>query len=146
MCCFRFSWVMLVLLFVLPDSIWSQEKPLVLTHYMPWFNSKPISGDWGWHWKLKNRNPEKVVNGKHEIASHYYPLMGPYDSSDSDALECHVLLMKIAGINGVIIDWYGIKEHWDYGVNHQNTLAMIKAVKKADLKYAICLFVHSSDV
>jgi len=138
MSCFRFSWVTLLLLVVLPDSIWSQEKPLVLTHYMPWFNSKPISGDWGWHWKLKNRNPEKVVNGKHEIASHYYPLMGPYDSSDSDALECHVLLMKIAGINGVIIDWYGIKEHWDYGVNHRNTLAMIKAVKKADLKYAIC--------
>lgn len=135
---FRLSWMPLFLLFVLSDSILSQERPIVLAHYMPWFTSKQVSGEWGWHWKLKNRNPENLVGDKRDIASHYYPLMGPYDSSDPDALECHVLLMKIAGIDGVIIDWYGIKEHWDYGVNHKNTLAMIRAIKKAKLRYAIC--------
>lgn len=134
----RLIWLILVGIGALPAVVWAQEKPVVLTHYMPWFNSKQVSGDWGWHWKLKNRNPEKVIDGKREIASHYYPLMDPYDSSDPDALDCHVLLMKIAGIDGVIIDWYGIEEHWDYGVNHKNTLAMIKAIKKAGLKYAIC--------
>lgn len=136
--CLRLSWFTFVFLFVFSDAIWSQERPIVLAHYMPWFQTKQMSGDWGWHWKLKNRNPENLINGKRDIASHYYPLMGPYDSSDPDALDCHVLLMKISGIDGVIIDWYGIEEHWDYGVNHRNTLAMIQAIKKAKLKYAIC--------
>jgi hypothetical protein len=134
----RLVWVPLFLLFVLPGSILAQERPVVLAHYMPWFNSKEVSGEWGWHWKLKNQNPENLIGDKRDIASHYYPLMGPYDSSDPEVLECHVLLMKIAGIDGVIIDWYGIKEHWDYGVNHKNTLAMIRAIKKAKLRYAIC--------
>ncbi len=135
---FRLGWVLLFLLFVLPDSIWAQERPVVLAHYMPWFNSKEVSGEWGWHWKLKNRNPEILAGDRRDIASHYYPLMGPYDSSDPEALECHVLLLKITGIDGVILDWYGIKEHWDYGVNHKNTQAMIRAIKKGKLKYAIC--------
>ena len=135
---FRLGWVLLFVLLVLPDSIWAQERPVVLAHYMPWFNSKEVSGEWGWHWKLKNQNPENLDGDKRDIASHYYPLIGPYDSSDPEVLECHVLLMKIAGIDGVIIDWYGIKEHWDYGVNHKNTLAMIRAIKKAKLRYAIC--------
>lgn len=135
---FRLCWVPLFLLIVLPGSIWAQERPVVLAHYMPWFNSSEVSGEWGWHWKLKNRNPANLIGDKRDIASHYYPLMGPYDSSDPEVLECHVLLMKIAGIDGVIIDWYGIKEHWDYGVNHKNTLAMIRAIKKAKLRYAIC--------
>jgi hypothetical protein len=25
------------------------SRPLILAHYMPWFESKPISGHWGWH-------------------------------------------------------------------------------------------------
>ena len=134
----RLSVVTLAFLVAIPNMSLSQDGPIVLAHYMPWFSSKPISGDWGWHWKLKNRNPDNMFDGKREIASHYYPLMGPYDSADPDALECHVLLMKMAGIDGVIIDWYGIDDHWDYATNHRNTLAMIKAIKKAGLKYAIC--------
>jgi hypothetical protein len=115
------------------------ERKTLLAHYMPWFASKDISGHWGWHWTMDARNPDKTDNqGKREIASHDYPLIGPYDSSDPDLLEYHCLLMKIAGIDGVIIDWYGTNAFRDYGVIHKNTLRLIKSLKSTGLKYAIC--------
>ena len=55
-----------------------------------------------------------------------------------DALECHVLLMKFAGIDGAIIDWYGIKDHYDYAAIHRNTNHLIAYIKKAGLSFAIC--------
>lgn len=73
-----------------------------------------------------------------EIASHYCPLIGPYDSGDPDVLEYHALTMKLAGIDGAIIDWYGKDDVYDYSSNHEHTLQFIKALKKAGLKFAIC--------
>ena len=40
-------------------------------------------------------------------AAHYYPKIGPYASNDPDVLEYHFLLMKAAGVTGIILDWYG---------------------------------------
>ena len=83
--------------------------------------------------------PDKVgANGRRQIASHYRPLIGPYDSNDPDALECQVLLMKFAGISGVIIDWYGTQNFRDYATIHRNSLSLIKHLKQAGLKFAIC--------
>ena len=88
-----------------PGSHAAESKKKLLVHYMPWYVSRPFSGYWGWHWTMNHYNPDKLeANGKRSIASHYYPLIGPYDSNDADALECHVLLMKFAGIDGIIID------------------------------------------
>ena len=39
-------------------------------------------------------------------ASHYYPKLGPYDSQDPNVVESHLLLMNVAGVDGVLIDWY----------------------------------------
>ena len=41
----------------------------------------------------------------------------PYDSADPVALEYHVALMKLAGIDGVIVDWYGMDNFNDYALN-----------------------------
>lgn len=112
-------------------------RPLLLAHYMPWYEANPAQKQWGWHWTMNHYHPEQFVNGQREAASHYHPLLGLYDSGDSDALECHALLMKFAGIDGVLIDWYGTDAYLDYSTNHQHTLAIIDAVKKAGLKYAI---------
>jgi len=111
----------------------------LLVHYMPWYVSKPFSDQWGWHWTMNYYNPDEVQsNGLRRVASHYYPLIGPYDSGDPDALECHALLMKSAGIDGVIIDWYGIEDFYDYGMINRNTQHVINFIKKAGLKFAIC--------
>ena len=80
----------------------------VYMHYMPWFETPETSGHWGWHWTMNTMDPDIIgPGGQREIASHYYPLIGPYASRDRDVIEYHLLLMKYAGIDGVLIDWYG---------------------------------------
>ena len=110
-----------------------------MVHYMPWYASKQFSGHWGWHWTMNHFNPDNIgPNGKQTIASHYQPLTGAYDSNDPALLEYQVLLMKFTGINGVIIDWYGRENFRDYSDIHRNSLNLIKHIKKAGLKFAIC--------
>ena len=106
---------------------------------MPWFVAKPYSGSWGWHWTMNHFNPEVINgNGQRQIASWYYPQIGPYDSADPAVLEYHVLLMKLAGIDGVIVDWYGQDNYYDYGINNQRTLALFNYTRKAQLKFSLC--------
>src|SRR5450432_1591323 len=88
-----------------------KTNPIPLyVHYMPWFQTPETLGanNWGFHWKMNNKNPNIIgPNGERQIASNYYPLIGPYDSSDPYVIEYHMLLMKLSGIDGVIVDWYG---------------------------------------
>lgn len=115
------------------------QKKTILAHYMPWYASKPVSGAWGWHWTMDKFNPDAILgNGRREAASHDYPLIGLYDSNDPAALECQVLQMKLAGIDGVIIDWYGTRDYFDYAMLHRNTAALLPHLEKAGLKFAIC--------
>ena len=116
----------------------SKTKPLVLAHYMPWFVGKPESDDWGWHWTMNRFNPEKSNGGKREIASHYYPLIGPYDSGDRNVIEYHLLLMKLAGIDGVIVDWYGLTKFRDYPLLHRNTTRVLQECERRGMKFVIC--------
>lgn len=112
---------------------------LRLVHYMPWFTSKPVSGQWGWHWTMDHYDPERFRwEGQREIAARDYPLIGPYDSGDPHALECQALLMKFGGLDGVVIDWYGTRDRFDYAANHAHTQQFIPWLKKAGLKFAIC--------
>jgi hypothetical protein len=124
--------------FALPPPTHAASKT-VMAYYMPWFSAKPYSSNWGWHWTMDRFNPDLTnAVGQRQIASWYYPLIGPYDSSDPAVLEYHVLLMKLAGIDGVIVDWYGSANCLDYGVNNQATLKMSEYTRKAGLKFAIC--------
>jgi hypothetical protein len=129
------------LLFVIlaePPATYAASKA-VMVYYMPWYTAKPHSSSWGWHWTMDHFDPDKVnASGEREIASWYYPLIGPYDSSDPAVLEYHVLLMKLAGVDGVIVDWYGSANFLDYGVNNQATLKLFQFTRKAGLKFSIC--------
>lgn len=116
----------------------SEHKPLILVHYMPWFSAKPVSDRWGWHWTMNKFDPEKIVDGKPEIAAHLHPLIGPYDSADPYVLEYQLLTMKMAGISGVIVDWYGLQDHNDYAILHRNTLKLVEQIERLGMKFAIC--------
>ena len=106
---------------------------------MPWYASKPVSGAWGWHWAMNHFAPdEKASDSGPNAASKFHPLLGFYDSSDPDVLECQVLWMKIAGIDGVIFDWYGPDDFLDYGPLHRNCAAMLPYLRRAGLKFAVC--------
>jgi len=71
----------------------------LMAHYMPWFEADPSHNRWGWHWTMNHYDPGHLVSGRRDAASRYYPLIGLYDSNDPAALERHVLMMKLAGID-----------------------------------------------
>ena len=82
----------------------------VYVQIMPWFQTPETLGgtNWGWHWTMNNCNPNTILpNGQRQIASYYYPLIGTYDSSDPYVIEYQMLLMKLSGISGTTVDWYG---------------------------------------
>jgi len=110
-----------------------------MAHYMPWYQTLEVSGVWGWHWTMEHFNPNlKDENGRPDVASYTMPLTGPYDSSDETLLEYQVLLMHLAGIDGVIVDWYGIEDFWDYGTINAATQALFAQVERAGLRFALC--------
>jgi len=90
---------------------------------------------------MNTKDPEVILpNGQREIASHYYPLIGPYSSKDPKVLEYHFLLMKAAGITGIIIDWYGAKgTNGDIDSLLTNSNAIIEALEQHNLKFAIMM-------
>lgn len=108
-------------------------RPLMLAHFMPWYQAPSVSGAWGWHWTMDHFDPEK-----NEVASHFMPLTGPYDSSDDAILEYQVLLMKLSGIDGVIVDWYGLEDFRDYAACHRSTAKLFDLIKKAGMTFSIC--------
>jgi len=115
------------------------NRPLLMAHYMPWYQTPSVSGYWGWHWTMNHFNPDDVdENGQRDIASHYYPMIGPYDSQDEDVLEYQVLLMRLSGIDGVIVDWYGTEDFRDYAVLNESTEKLFSYINKAGLKFSIC--------
>lgn len=108
------------------------ERPAVLAHYMPWYESQPVSGFWGWHWTMNHFTPPD------QFATHDPPLAGLYDSGDPDLLEYHAALMVLSGVDGVIFDWYGVSAFRDYPSIHEHTQAMMEVLRRAGLQYAIC--------
>lgn len=123
-----------------PVAVTKTNPMKLFVHYMPWFETPETSSDgaWGQHWTMANKNPGNVdSNGQREIASHYYPLIGPYASSDEAVIEYHLLLMKYSGVDGILIDWYGTRNQYDYAANKKNTEAIVKVLDKVGIKFAI---------
>ena len=113
-------------------KVQKRDDMRIFVHYMPWFQSKDFSGEWGMHWKMDRCNPDNIdADGRREIASHFYPLAEPYDSSDPVVLDYHALLMKYSGIEGVLVDWYGSRN------GAESTEALFDAMTRAGLELAI---------
>lgn len=115
------------------------ERPLLMTHYMPWYQTPRVSGSWGWHWTMGTFTPSRTDDtGRPEIASHYLPLTGPYDSRDDAVLEYQTLLMKLSGIDGVIVDWYGSSTLYDYDEIDAATGKLFEFIERAGMRFIIC--------
>jgi Glycosyl hydrolase family 99 len=128
----------------------SQSVPVAKTnpmkvymHYMPWFETPATLGgsNWGYHWKFNNQNPNILdASGKRHIASHYYPKIGPYASSDPNVIEYHMLLMKYSGVDGILIDWYGVQgTNGDVGSLLNNSNAAIAKVDDFGLRFGVVM-------
>lgn len=113
----------------------------LMMHYMPWYETPAGRGRWGSHWAghESEHKPDRAgVDGLPDIWSHFHPLIGLYDSIDRDVLECHLLQMKIAGVDGVIVDWYGLGKAADYPPIHEASRAMFDAAGRHGMKFAVC--------
>ena len=128
------------------DSIPDTKKPLFIAHYMAWFGLPETSGDW-YQWKFamegvgidKHHYPDLILaNGRRDIAAIHYPSIGPYDSTDPNLCEYHILLAKEAGIDGFMVNWYGF-EHSKGGRRQEDRgfEQLLKAAEKLDFK--VCL-------
>ncbi|MDG1038425.1 MAG: T9SS type A sorting domain-containing protein [Polaribacter sp.] len=118
------------------------DKPVYM-HYMPWFDSPEYNSNWGGHWTMSNMDPNVIIDeitGKREIASHYYPLIGPYDSQDPDVIEYHILLMKYSGIDGILMNWYGkIGTNGDVGVLLENSNSIVNVSDELNMDFSVVM-------
>lgn len=125
----------------LPVSKLNTRK--IYAHLMPWFETPATNnGNWGIHWTMANRNPEIILpGGQRQIAAHYYPLTGPYASSDTSLIDYQLLLMKLSGIDAVLIDWPGTGTNnganLDLVLNERNTRALVQRISRTGLQFGL---------
>ncbi len=129
--------------------------PLLIAHYMTWYQTPDISGSWGFwkvnrpaipqaYWHDPDRRDER---GWRDIASVYHPLIEPYDSGDPDLCEYHILLAKLAGIDAFVCDWYGPDSSPEHPYDHAGFMMLLKTAERLDFKVGICwedrsMFLH----
>jgi hypothetical protein len=122
-----------------PKPVLKSNTKKVFVHLMPWFETKASNGgSWGIHWKMNTCNPDKILpDGQRQIASHFYPLIGPYASGDTAVIQYQLLLMKLSGIDGVFIDWPGTQNKNDYPLLARNTVKIVSQIAKVGLRFGI---------
>jgi len=96
---------------VRPDAEKSAAQPILLAFYHPWYGT-PWGSAQCWHkWDsyhfLGRYHPEQFKpNGRRDIGSGDYPLIGPYDQGDREVVRWHFRLAKAAGIEGFLCSWW----------------------------------------
>lgn len=102
-----------------PGATVAEPEPerLLVAHYFNWFHTPDGRGGWHmWEWKGTGptHDPERLgPDGRRDIASVFHPRIGPYDSSRPEVMEYHLLLAKLSGLDGFVVDWYGLGHHDD---------------------------------
>ena len=127
----------------------------VVAHYMPWFTKAPYWRHWRGEGNPGLFDPEEMdAQGRRRVASLFYPLCGPYDSTDFATIDRHLRIMKYAGIQGIVVDWYGIGmdaggvyQYADYRALHDAVITIWNVLKEhpTALKFALMFDGHSLD-
>ncbi len=115
------------------------EDHLVYAHFVTWFKTREFSGRWEM-WKSdyaqQIHNPDNFLeNGHRDIATTSYPLTDVYDTSDPVAMEYQFLLMKLAGVDGIIVDWDGRRIN---AYRHEGLMTVLPYLEKYHLKLILC--------
>lgn len=114
--------------------------PHLLAHYLPWFEDARRDGPtkpwdhWSWTSERLTHDPETLrEDGLRDIAAAQYPLIGPYSSGDADVVRYHCEAAKAAGIEGLIVLWYGPGSPTDARIP-----LILDEAERAGLKVALC--------
>lgn len=72
----------------------------VAAFYYPWYGTPKFDNAWI-HWNQDSHVPPR------DIASDYYPVLGPYSSNDPAVVAQHMAWLRQAGIGVIIVSWWG---------------------------------------
>jgi glycoprotein endo-alpha-1,2-mannosidase len=116
----------------------AKSRP-VYAHLCTWFKTKEFSGQWTM-WKSDYadalHNPDVMLeNGHRDIAATSYPLTDVYDTSDPSLIEYQFLLMRLSGIDGIVVDWDGRRLN---AYRHEGLMAVTPYLEKFGLKLILC--------
>lgn len=73
------------------------SKPLVIAHWMPWF-----------------QYPSNAYHWPPQAGMYYEPIIGYYNTQNDTVMDWQLSLMEYVGIDGIIVDWYGTANMYDY--------------------------------
>ena len=115
--------ISLIVIFISTVTNAAAPKPLVFAHFMPWFQF-----------------PQNAYHWPPQSGTYYLPLIGYYSSQNETVMEWQLSLMKYAGIDGVIVDWYGTANQNDYPFAKQTTDLLWNKIQTQfpSLQLAIC--------
>jgi hypothetical protein len=74
--------------------------------YYPWYGTDPMR-----HWDAEDRVPPD------DIATNYYPALGPYDSRSRVTLERHARWIADSGAGAINLSWWGPDSYEDQAVH-----------------------------
>jgi glycoprotein endo-alpha-1,2-mannosidase len=92
--------VVLCALVALGLPVTALAAPVVSAFYYPWYGTPARDGVYQ-HWTQAGHTPPD------DIASNYYPARGVYSSSDPAVVRSQMDEMKAAGIDEVVVSWWG---------------------------------------
>ena len=72
----------------------------VAAFYYPWYGNPQYDKAWI-HWNQNAHEPPQ------DIASDYYPELGPYSSNDPTVVARHMSWLRQAGVGVIIVSWWG---------------------------------------
>jgi glycoprotein endo-alpha-1,2-mannosidase len=72
----------------------------VAVFYYPWYGTPSADGGWQ-HWNQNGHRPPG------DVYSRFYPLHGPYSSSDPAIVSEQMAEIAAAGIDQVVVSWWG---------------------------------------
>jgi Glycosyl hydrolase family 99 len=72
----------------------------VAIFYYPWYATPATDGRWQ-HWDQNGHRPPA------DLYSRFFPAVGPYSSSDPAVVDLQMTEIAAAGINEVVVSWWG---------------------------------------
>ena len=77
-----------------------------LVHVMPWFDLARQNNHWSMQlFEQQNTYLHDRYQQSGRVAAHYTPLIGPYDSRDTDTIALHMDLIALSGIDGILFKY-----------------------------------------
>ena len=74
--------------------------------YYPWYGAAGDEPSW-FHWSNSGHRPPE------DIAANFFPSRGPYSSNDFSILQQHMADIRAAGVDTVVISWWGPRSYED---------------------------------